>query len=382
MPIKVAHVVRQYHPSVGGMEDVVQNIAHQQMEAHGQLPAIVTLDRLFRNAAQPLKRKEVVHGVPVMRLSFRGSSRYPLCPAVLEHVRDADVIHVHGIDFLFDFLAATRPIHRRPLVASTHGGFFHTRYASAFKNVYFNTVTRLSSRAYDQVVATSRNDGDIFDAIVKSPRKVVIENGVNVEKYADKAASAPTPTLIYFGRWSENKGLLETIEFFRRLSLRDASWRLIIAGREYDHTQTELMARLRESGLAASTELVPNPSDTELASLIARSSYFICLSRHEGFGIAPIEAMSAGLTPILSDIPPFRRLVEQAGEGVLLEGGDPDRGIADLLALHVRGEQESVRRRSRVQAFAEGYSWKHVGNQYADIYAALADTGRRAESCR
>lgn len=380
MPIKVMHVVRQYHPSVGGMEDVVQNIAQHQTERHGQLPVVLTLDRLFRNSAQRLSGKEVVNGTEVIRLPYRGSSRYPLCPGVLNHVRDADVIHVHGIDFFFDFLAATRPIHRRPMVVSTHGGFFHTRFASTLKNIYFNTATRFSSLAYDRIIATSGNDGNIFDAIVKPPKKIVIENGVNVEKFAGASASAPTPALIYFGRWSENKGLLETIEFFRRLVRRQPFWKLIIAGREYDHTQQELMALLQKYALVESVRLVPNPSDQELASLIGQSSYFICLSRHEGFGIAPIEAMSAGLTPILSDIPPFRHLVEEAGAGVLLD--DLDNGIADLLALHSRGEHEYVRRRAWVRSFVGRYSWKHVADKYADIYTALVDLKMSNVTCR
>ena len=127
---------------------------------------------------------------------------------------------------------------------------------------------------------------------------------------------------------------------------------------------------------------MPNPSDQELASLIGESSYFICLSRHEGFGIAPIEAMSAGLTPILSDIPPFRHLIEQAGAGVLLDDGALDNGIADLLALHGRGEHEYVRRRAWVRSFVERYSWKHIADQYVDIYTALADLKVGDVTCR
>lgn len=372
MPVKIVHVVRQYHPSIGGMEDVVQNIAHQQRIQHGQLPTIVTLDRLFRNTAQRLANHEVVNGIQIVRLPYYGSSRYPLCPAVLGYVRDADVIHVHGIDFFFDFLAATRPVHKRPLVVSTHGGFFHTRFASSLKTLYFKTATRLSCLAYDRVIATSENDGEMFNAIVKSPKNIVIENGVNIEKYADKSAPEQRPVLIYFGRWSENKGLLETIEFFRRLVNQHPSWKLIIAGREYDQTEAELSALVQKYQLGASVQLVPNPTGQELESLIAQSSYFICLSRHEGFGIAPIEAMSAGLTPVLSDIPPFRNLVEQAGMGILLDQG-VDHGIAALLSLHQQGEADYASRRALAKSFVERYDWKHIANKYVDIYKSLAN---------
>jgi len=371
MPIKVTHIVRQYSPSIGGMEDVVQNIARQQREHHGQLPKVVTLNRLFRNSAEFLGAEAMVNGVAVVRLPFRGSSRYPLCPSVLEHVADADVIHVHGIDFFFDYLALTRPLHRRPLVASTHGGFFHTRFASGLKKVYFNTVTRASSMAYDKIIATSDNDGDMFAGIVKPPKLAVIENGVNVEKYSGQSAQVPTRTLIYFGRWSINKGLLETLALFQQIARRQPGWKLIIAGREYDHSAEELRAWASQQQLADAVQIVANPSDQELAALIAQSSYFICLSRHEGFGIAPIEAMSAGLTPVLSDIPPFRNLLEQSGAGLLLSAPTEEQNIASLLMLHQEMQTDYARRRAQMQQFVERYDWRRIAEKYIDVYKEL-----------
>lgn len=372
MPIKVTHVVRQYHPSVGGMEDVVQNIAQQQLSRHGHAPTILTLDRLFRNSRERLAMQEVVDGIPVIRLPYHGSSRYPLCPSVLQHVRDTDVIHVHGIDFFYDFLAATRLIHGRPMLVSTHGGFFHTRFASKLKKIYFNTATRLSARAYEHIIATSDNDGAIFEAIVRAPKKVVIENGVNIEKFRDQAARSLRPALIYFGRWSENKGLLETINFFQRLHAMQAQWQLIIAGREYDYSVSQLQALLRDHHLSEAVQLVCNPTQAELSGLIAQSSYFICQSRHEGFGIAPIEAMSAGLTPVLSDIPPFRHLIEEAGIGILIETSI-EQGVRGLLALHEQGEDAYTARREQAQGFVARYDWKHIVDKYVAIYQGLVE---------
>jgi alpha-1,3-mannosyltransferase len=372
MPIKVVHIVRQYAPSMGGMEDVVQNIARQQREHHNQVPRIVTLNRLFRNSAEFLAPEAQINGVGVVRLPFRGTSRYPLCPQVLQHVADADVIHVHGVDFFFDYLALTRPLHRRPLVASTHGGFFHTAFASRLKQVYFNTVTRASCLAYDKIIATSDNDGDIFRRIVKPPKLTVIENGVNVEKYSGQSAPEPARTLIYFGRWSINKGLLETLALFKQLAARQPGWKLIIAGREYDHTAEQLHALIGGQPFAASVQIVPNPSDQELAALIGQSSYFVCLSRHEGFGIAPIEAMSAGLTSVLSDIPPFRNLIGQSGIGLLLAAGAVEDSVTRLLQLHGELQLDYAQRRAQAQQFAQRYNWRGIADKYVDIYEDLA----------
>lgn len=378
MSLKVTHIVRQYYPSVGGMEEVVQNIARQQHERHGHTPHIVTLDRLFRNTKTRLAAQDEWHGIGITRLPYFGSSRYPLCPTVLQHIRDADLIHVHGVDFFFDYLAAIRPFHRRPMIASTHGGFFHTAFASRLKKAYFGSITRAAARAYDKVIATSDNDGAVFSSIVPAPKMLVIENGVDIEKFRNQAAFQATPTLIYFGRWSENKGLLETLAWFQALLAQQAGWRLIIAGREYDLTAPNLLAVIRQRGLASHVTLAPNPSDSALAELIAQASYFICQSRHEGFGIAPIEAMSAGLIPVLSDIPPFRNLITQSRLGLLLEAGEGAMQVTRLLEMHAQSAITHDAQRAAAMAFVERYDWKYVADKYVALYHQLCGIDERS----
>ena len=377
MPLRVTHVVRQFYPSIGGMEEVVLNIARQQREQHGHLPHIVTLDRLFRNTRQPLPARDEIDGIPITRLPFYGSSRYPLCPAVRQHLADTDLIHVHGVDFFFDYLAAIRPLHRRPLIASTHGGFFHTGFASRLKKVYFGSVTRASASAYDKVVATSGNDGEVFGRIVPASKMLVIENGVDIEKYSGRSSLQATKTLIYFGRWSENKGLLDTLDWFQALLARQHGWRLIIAGREYDLTAATLQRAIEEKNLAAHVTVVAQPSDEALAELISQSSYFICQSRHEGFGIAPIEAMSAGLIPLLSDIPPFRNLIARSGLGFVLRPGEEAAQFTRLLEMHAQHATSHGKQRAAAMSFVARYHWKHVANKYVALYQALCATDNR-----
>ena len=374
---RVTHVVRQYLPSIGGMEEVVRNIALHQLKSGHQGTRIITLNRLFRTAKQSvseniLPAREIIEGIEVVRLPYYGSSRYPICPGILGELADAEVIHVHGVDFFYDFLAATKWIHKRPLVLSTHGGFFHTAFASTAKNVFFKTVTKFSSRAYAKVIATSANDGQLFSKILNEPKLQVIENGVDVIKFADQGAKKLQLTLIYFGRWSINKGLLESLDMFANLHKQNSDWRFIIAGREYDHSLGELQSRVSELGLEKSVELVPNPSDETLRQLIKQSSYFLCLSRHEGFGIAPIEAMSAGLTPILSDIPPFRTLVEKSGLGVIVaDRNNSQPAVEQLIKLHQEGSNAFEERRAAAIAFAQQYAWQQVADNYLDVYAQL-----------
>lgn len=375
MSVNVVHVIRQYHPSVGGMEDVVRNIAASQVSGTGQTASIVTLDRLFRNSDERLGKTDTVDGVPVTRLPYSGSSRYPLCPSVLPAIRHADVVHVHGVDFFFDYLAVTRLVHRRPLLVSTHGGFFHTEFASRLKEFWFRTITRASSRAYERVVATSENDGDRFRGIVPDGRLEVIENGVNTEKYAGRGIRELNRTLIYFGRWSSNKGLPEALDLMQVLRERDARWRLIIAGREYDFSLETLDQEVRRRNLGGgAVSLEASPSDERLGELMGQASYFLCLSRHEGFGLAAIEAMSAGLTPVLSDIPPFRKLTDAAGLGISCSVADPRALAGYLQQLHDQGQGAHEDRRTRAMVFARQYSWPRIADRYIQLYNSLGGT--------
>ncbi|ANQ85401.1 putative glycosyltransferase [Azoarcus olearius] len=363
--MKVVHVVRQFHPSIGGMEEVVLNIARHQVEVCGQQAEVVTLNRMFRDEDVLLPSEDEHQGITVRRLPYTGSSRYPLCPSVIGAIRGADVVHVHGVDFFFDYLAATRLLHGKPMIASTHGGFFHTAFASRAKQLWFRTITRASAHAYRRVIATSDNDGEIFSRVVSPLRLRVIENGVDVDKFAGAGSEVPGKTLIYFGRWSVNKGLMETLDLFAQLVEADDQWRLIIAGREFDLSLVDLECAIALRGLDGLVELVAAPSQAALQALLGRAQYFVCLSRHEGFGIAPIEAMSAGLVPVLSAIPPFAKLQAESGIGLLMGEGV---GVDDVLALADVTPGDYQARRQRAINYAARYHWRHAAHQYVDEY--------------
>lgn len=381
MSLRVVHVVRQYHPSRGGMEDVVANIARAQASLYGHQPRVVTLDRVFRDT-KVLPPAEVLDGIPVRRLAYRGSERYPLYPGVLHELGDADVVHVHGIDFAFDYLSLTRALHKKPLLASTHGGFFHTAFAQHAKKVFFHTMTRCTARGYRRIIASSANDGEVFGRVVPASRIRVIENGVDIQKFDDASSPALVPTLIYVGRWSSNKGLPRTISLLAALRAVDPRWRLVIAGREYDLDRAALESLAQGAGVADAVTVMPNPDNAQIREAMSRASYFVCLSRHEGFGLAAIEAMSAGLVPVLSRIPPFERLAGETQVPLVVDDEDAKAAQA-VLGLHRRLEQHGGHSalRERAMASIQHYSWRSVVAAYVEEYerAAAAKNHSRKE---
>jgi alpha-1,3-mannosyltransferase len=370
--LKIVHVTRLFWPSVGGIEETVLNLAQRQRHASGFDTSVVSLDHLPGREGR-LPRREIVEGVPVARVAWRGSRRYPLAPGVLSHLREADLVHVHGIDFFFDFLAWTRPAHRRRLLASTHGGFFHTPYLAAMKQIYFATITRASAAFYDRIVACSEADAQIFRPIA-GRKLAIIENGVDTEKFRDRGAREHSRTLIYFGRLASHKRIPALFEILRELRAHEADWQLIVAGGEADLTLASLQEEARRAGVAAAVRFVVEPSNRELADLIGAASYFACMSAYEGFGIAAVEALSAGLVPVLSDIAPFEKLVRQAGVGLTVDAARPAEAAACvLLASRATRRAHSAARASSI-AGADGYSWARASDAYLEVYRSIAQS--------
>lgn len=374
--LKIIHVTRQFSPGVGGLENFVKDLALKQVN-DGHVVRTVSLDHIFNaKVTAKLPTREMLRGIDIRRVPFFGFKRYPIAPTVLQYLDDADIVHVHAIDFFCDYLSFTRLLHRKRLVLTTHGGFFHTSFMQFFKKLYFETVTRLTLTGYQAVIACSAEDARIFRQ-VKKQGVVEIQNAVDISKFAGVSARSGT-TIIYFGRLAPNKGLVTTLRWFSQFVAKHADWNLIIAGKPMGVEIADLQAEVDLLDIAAHVTIVEAPSDPELASLIARSRLFVSASTYEGFGLAAVEAASAGLYPVLSSIPPYHAIVERLGYGTLIDFTDPkswaegdERLVADLNDFDKTATDESIHR--AVSSFA----WKDVADKYERTYREVMGLTRR-----
>jgi alpha-1,3-mannosyltransferase len=374
--MNIVHVVRQFHPAVGGFEDVVRQLASAQVAA-GHRVRIVTLNRLFKEThAGVLPARDVIAGAEVIRIPFFGSARYPLAPSVIKFIRDADIVHVHAIDFFFDYLAWAKPLHRKKLVVSTHGGFFHTPYAARLKRLYFSTITRMSLAWYNAVVAVSASDQKLFGTIRK--RSIVcIENGVNTSKYVNASSAVPIKAILALGRLATHKRLDRLISFIAALHRSDPQWKLTIAGRPWDIDVAYLTGRAETLNIRGAVEIVVAPSEATIRNLMERCSVIASASDYEGFGLAAVEGMSAGLFPLLSDIPSFRQLIARTGVGMIVNFSDAKAAADQWIRTWQTIRTDYPRHRRYSIEAASTYDWKPVSQAYVDLYENVCGTKTR-----
>ncbi len=361
----VTHVVRQFLPNRGGLEDVVANLC-KQLPSLGYRARVVTLDRLFVDPDKLLPAHETIAGIDVVRIPWKGSNRYPLAPQVFRHLADADIVHVHAVDFFFDALAWGRMLHGKPMIATTHGGFFHTQKFAAIKKVWFNTLTRVSASAYRDVVCCSLSDLETFKPIAGS-QATLIENGADTDKFADRASLRPVKGLITIGRFSTNKQLPRLIATMRALVDRDPDWRLTIAGVASDLSETDLRQAIAAHRLEHAVNLVVGASNEDIARFMEQASLFVSASDYEGFGLVAIEAMSAGLIPVLQPNDAYKALAARHDTIRLADFAEPQAAAAEI-QTSFEALTANPAARSIAMASAADYAWPAVARRYADLY--------------
>ncbi len=358
-----------FWPNIGGIERHVQWLS-EQLLARGHVCDVVTLNRSFEDgsAYPPYDR---LGGINVYRVPFAGSTRYPIAPRVLRFVRDYDVIHVHAVDFLADWLVATRPIHRRPVVLSTHGGFFHTGFATAAKRVWFQTVTRALVHNVDRLLYTSDQDEELFRAI--TGKGTVLRNAVDLAPWEGLGA-APTPgRWITVGRVDTHKGLSNLVKTLAVVRDRDPRpFHAEVVGPEVVPGLVAGLERERDAlGLRDHLTFSGKVTQEYLRGAVDSAELGLFPSEYESFGISVVETMGAGVVPVLNDIRAFRYFIEEGQNGFITRFSDPSAAAAALLrARDLGAARAAVSTRARVKA--QTYAWEHVVEELEAVYQGLA----------
>jgi glycosyltransferase involved in cell wall biosynthesis len=170
---------------------------------------------------------------------------------------------------------------------------------------------------------------------------------------AEPGVEADPPEVLYAGRLSAEKGVLELVEATRGLTLR-------VAG------DGPLRARV-----PGALGFVPHD---QLERLYGQAAVVVCPSRREGFGVTCLEAMAHGRPVVATDVGGLRDLVVDGETGIVVPARDPAALRAALERL--LGDRElrsrlgaAGRRRAR-----EGFSWDHVTALTAQTYAEAVGT--------
>jgi alpha-1,3-mannosyltransferase len=360
--MKVLQICNHFYPCVGGMESHVENLCKNLIDM-GHQSDVACLDTCAYSR-EKLPSLEEYNGTKVHRLSYLNLKFYKPATGVFKLLGDYDMVHVHGIGFFSDFLAMTRFLHKKPMVLTTHGGFFHTKKLWILKKLYF-IWNRLPLKAFKKIIAVSESDENAFSPISRGI--VRIPNGIPLDEFQKERRPEPA-TLLYVGRISRNKRIDRLIEITSILQKSIPDVKLKIVGEDWEGLQKELEALAEKRGIGKNVEFLGKSGRGELIKYLSKASLFVSASEYEGFGISAVEAMAAGCTVVLNDIPAFNEFVNHGANGYLSDFSNYESTAALLLDLMEKDQQDVAR---EAMETASQYDWKNVAKKIESVYTEV-----------
>ncbi|HEX7134178.1 MAG TPA: GNAT family N-acetyltransferase [Iamia sp.] len=278
-------------------------------------------------------------GVPVHLLGSGGSTRgWTLRLQRLLAQRRYALVHTHS-----PLPAAVA----RALPGGRRAAFVHTEHSAWSRYV---APTRVANRA---TFGRNRHVFAVSEGVARSiarpgwvrgvrmPPVEVLYHGIDeaevrrgpAARHAGRATlGLPDDAVVVgtVGNLAPKKDHHSLIEAFAGLAAGWPAAHLVIVGG--GPLEDELRDRARTTGLAGRVHLLGQRPD--VAELLPAFDVFALSSRHEGLGLAVVEAMASGVPVVATEVDGVPEVVTHDVDGVLVPPGRPDRlatAIADLL---------------------------------------------------
>jgi glycosyltransferase involved in cell wall biosynthesis len=220
-------------------------------------------------------------------------------------------------------------------------------------------------------------------------RAGLVSNGVDPRRFRpprDRAERAHARRLAGFGdRFTvltvggiePRKGSITLLEGFARLRRSVPDALLVIAGGttlfDYRHELERFAERADELGVTEHVWRLGALDCAELERLFRAADAFAFPSVKEGFGLAALEAVAAGLPLVVSDLDVFRGFLEHERSALLTPVGDGE-ALAAALTRVARESALRTRLRAGGRAVVARHTWEESARAHERAYERLAVT--------
>lgn len=383
--MRIGIVSDYYYPQLGGITEHVYGQA-SELSRRGHEVSVITphLVRVPMTVDRAPLRPEPFEVLRIGRaypFYVNGSEtlvtvgpRLPFDIGRLFAKHEFDVLHVHnpfGVSLPIASIARSR--------ARVTVGTIHSVVPEGYR------LLRLFRRPLQRLLAMLDARIAVSSAVVESMQAYfagmsfeVIPNGVDTSFFTPAAEPLPglgtgKRNVLFVGRFDPRNGVKEMLRAFVLLRQRRDDVRLILLG---DGPLRPLYERRVPAALR--DDVLFEGRVDGLRPRYLASSEVLCTPCHlASFGMVLLEAMSAGVSVVASNISGFRLLMESGAQGLLVEPDGDGKGFCsalDFLLEHpeVAREMGVAGRERALQTF----SWPVVADQLEELYERLLG-GRR-----
>jgi len=395
--MKIALFASAFHPHLGGVEELVRQLAHALERAGHQ--ALVVTERWPRT----LPAHESFEGLDVDRFPFRSlAGGSPLnvarsavslaltrsairrdVAALLQRER-VDVVHVQCVANQAPYAEYAARHLGLPFVVTLQGELTMDATQLYQRSERARALMRRALLGADALTGCSGQTLREAQEFLGQPfgeRGRVVFNGIRLADFQGiEPETRERPFILGIGRHVPQKGfdvLLRAYALLRKRArdenITDEQWplpNLILAGdgplrAELEHLRDELGLGHDEA------QLIGRADRARTVALFKGCSFFVLPSRHEPMGIVNLEAMAAGRAVVASRVGGVPELVQEEENGLLVAPGDPQ-VLADALWELSSRPDEAARLGANGAKRVRAFDWDAIAEQYLAVYEAAS----------
>ena len=284
--------------------------------------------------------------------------------------RRPDLVHLHGLRFVTQAEFIGRHLGGVPILIQDHADRPGTSR---------NPFRRLpQARGVAGVSFTSRDQAAPFVEAGVLGRDIpvfeILESSTDFAPGDQDAARQETgldgdPCLIWVGRLASVKDPLTVLQAVSEAAHHLPDVRLWCAYTDAPLLRAVQRRVAEDPRLADRVRLLGAVPHSRVEVLLRAADFLILGSRTEGSGYAVIEALACGTTPLVTDIPAFRRITAGGEVGALSPSGDATAMAAEVVSWAQR-DRQALRRRARAH-FQRALSFEAIGQDLRGAYRQL-----------
>lgn len=356
----------RYWPSLGGTEKAAEDLA-RALVARGHAVTVATSDEPER----PMD--ETRGGVRIRRFAMRKRVGFRVPPPDYRRfVLDArwDGVNLIGqriwsTDFLYPHM---RKFRRKPLFTA-HGLYqWHMERTPVVDPLYYRVVLPRALRRAIAVADTTPEAEELRG--LGAPDVRLVPLGIDAAELKDLPAGfraryqlpLDEPILLYVGGFYPNKRVDRLVH-----AAAASGALLVVVGKDADPARGRAYCEALAQSTGARVRFLGPIPRADILSAYRESTLFVLASDFEGFGLALLEAMAAGL-PFVSTPAGVAPDLASHGAGRV---APPERLAEEVRAL-LADPAERAAMGARGRAAVSRYAWDEVARKYEALFEEAA----------